>query len=213
MSATYVRTPRAGRIFTAATLEEAALDQLRRLLSAYGDEVAGQHGMEFPTAPRSYTAAAQLDKWVEDQLPAVVVVSPGTSGRWEMRDGCYSAVFGLVVGVYVSASTQKATHDLVRLWPAAVRACLAQTPSLGGLVTRLEPLAERYDERPAQDRRTLGMGSVAFEARVNEIVNANAGALQAKTPPDDTPWPLVQTTDVQVDRLEDHKPTPSEEPA
>ena len=89
-----------------------------------------------PAPPRSYTCSVQLDRFAEDQLPAVVIVSPGTIGVPELHSGTYDAVYGLVVGVYCSASTDRATHDLVRLWCAALLALPVQSPSLGGVASR-----------------------------------------------------------------------------
>jgi hypothetical protein len=199
---TIQRSPRENPIITASQLEGGALDLLQRLLPAYAQGIAKQQGGDTPAFPRSYTCAAALDKFVEDQLPAVVLHSPGTVGKMEQRDGLYSVVWALVVGVYVSASTDRATHDLARLYAAAVRGCLAQTPSLGGLCSDLVWVDERYDRGLAfEAQRTFVVGTTAWEARVNSVVDAFAGPLTALPVVDAGDWPQVETTSVEIDRL------------
>jgi len=185
-------------------VEAGALGLLVRLLPAYGQALARQLDVAPPEPPHSYTCAAALDRWAEDQLPAVAVASPGiVGGSVEARGGLYSVVFGLVVGVYCSAATERDTHDLARLWAAAVRACMLQSPSLGGTVSDLVWLAESYDELAVEGRRSIAVCSVAFEARSDDVVDAYAGPLVAADPPDTDAWPTVQTTDVQIDATEE----------
>lgn len=198
---TVAASPREGLIVTASALEQATLALLQARLVAYGQAVAAQAGVPAPAPPRSYTAAAGLDRWAEDQLPAVVVVCPGTVGRPELREGTYSAAFGLVLGLYCSAATEGSTHELVRLWCAAARTCLAQAPSLGGLCSDLVLLDESYAELPVDGRRSVAAGTVAWEARVDAISDAYAGPLLGTAPPDNQPWPGVQSTSVAVERL------------
>lgn len=199
MSAT---TPREGRVTSAVKLERAALAKLRALLDTYAAAVAAQLLTDAPAPVRSYTAAATFDRWAEDQLPACVVVSPGViGGSIEQRGGFYSASFGLVVGVAAAVASQSATHDAVRLYAAAVRACLLQGPSLDGLVSELTWIGESYDERPEDDRRSLAAGLVSFEARIDDVIDAYAGPLVGADPPDGDDWPRVQTTDVRLDNL------------
>jgi hypothetical protein len=194
--------PREGVVFSASLLEQAAATLLSGLLPAYGAAVADQLGWSAaPPPPRSYTCSAQLDRFAEDQLPAVVIVSPGTIGPPELHSGTYDAVYGLVVGVYCSGSTDRATHDLVRLWCAAIRACLVQSPSIGGVASDLRFVDESYDQVDIEARRSLGAGVCGFEARVNSVVDANAGPLVGTDPPDDQAWPTVETTEIEIDRL------------
>ena len=189
---TIAAQPREGVVFSAELLEQSCASLLAALLPAYGVAVADQLGWSAaPAPPRSYTCSAQLDRFAEDQLPAVVIVSPGTIGVPELHSGTYDAVYGLVVGVYCSASTDRATHDLVRLWCAALRACLLQSPSLGGVASGLRFVDESYDQVDIEARRSLGAGICGFEARVNAIVDATAGPLTGLDPPDGGPWPTV----------------------
>jgi hypothetical protein len=202
---TTLTAPREGLIISASQVEQATLATLLGRLEAYGAALAAQEALDAPpTPPRSYTCASGFDHWVEDQLPAVVVASPGlVPGSLEPRGGFYSVVFGLVVGVYVSAATEAATHRLVRLWAAAVRACLLQSPALGGLCSELVWLAESYDDRPVDERRSWGVGTCAFEVRVDDVLDTNAGPLVNDDPTNTDPWTTVQTTSVEVDRLDE----------
>lgn len=188
---------------TANDLERACLATLEELLLAYGEAVARQAGDdEPPIAPRSFTCVSAFDRWAEDQLPAIVVESPGMRAV-ELHGGTYDGTFTLRVGAYCSASTELATHELVRLWTAAIRTCLLQTPSLGGLVSSMRLLTESYAEMTVPDRRTIVAGTVELEAVVSEIVSVDAGPLAGVDPPDLAPWPSVLTHEETIERLPD----------
>lgn len=198
----FVASPREGRIFTANDLERAALAVLEERLVAYGNAVARQAGDATPPEPpRSYTCSATFDRWAEDQVPAIVVASPGTVEAPELRGDSYSGLFDLLVGVYVSAATELATHEIVRLWTAAIRACIVQTPSLRGVTSSATFLGESYDVVDIRDRRTYIAGTCAFAVRVDEIVSVTAGPLLATDPPDLEPWTTVETHEETIERL------------
>jgi hypothetical protein len=192
--------PRLGIVRSALQVERGALGVLKQSLGAYLDAVGAQDGLAVPlVGPRSYACVAQLDHFAEEQLPAVIITSPGTLAEPKRRgDGVYEAQYGLAVAAFISTATREATHELVRVWCEAIRACLVQQPSLGGVCDDLTLLAEDYHEQPVIDRRSLAAGIVSFAALVAGIVDAYAGPL----PPND-PFGRVATIDFEIEKIKE----------
>jgi len=129
--------------------------------------------------PRRYTTFNRFDKFPEDQLPCIVVVSPGLQDiPAKTGEGRYRARWTLGVGCVVSASTQEASEELAKVYAAAVRACVLQRPSLGGYTRGAGWLHERYDDLPTTDSRSLAAGQVIFWVEVDAVTNVNAGPTQ-----------------------------------
>lgn len=152
--------------------------ELQRIALGMPDQ-RGSHPL-----PRSYHIAEELDKEAADQLPAIVLVCPGTNGQPPKKDGRgqYRATWMLGVGLFVSANTREATKDLVRFYAAVVRAILVQKPSLGGHAFRTTWLDESYDDNYLfPDTQTISAGQVIFEVEVDNVVTHGAGPV---TPPD-----------------------------
>ena len=89
-----------GRIITGATVERAALQTIRKYAPQYIRETCRQVGRDPLPDPRGYIVASTFDKWPEDQLPVVVVISPGWAGRPRRAgDGRALAPWSLAAGI------------------------------------------------------------------------------------------------------------------
>lgn len=205
-----------GRIVTGADVEQWTLALLRRWLGTYLSEVERQHGLVPPTwqRPRSWTIAPSVDKWPEDQLPAIVLVSTGVSDV-PLKDGRgrYATLWEMGLGCIVSARRQDEAHRLAMHYGAALYTLLVQRPSLDGLAqgTTWEGFAIE-DELDYDDTRSLSIGVAAFSVLVEDTVSANAGPITPETPrdPETDPWedwPRVETTEVAVALTNDPPPT------
>jgi len=151
------------------------------------DDQRGTHPL-----PRSITVVEELNRENADQLPAIVIVSPGLNGQPPKKDGRgqYRATWMLGVGLFVSASTREATKDLVRFYAAVCRGILVQKPSLGGHAFRTTWLDESYDDDfEFTDTQTISAGQVIFETEVDGVVTHGAGPV---TPPDPPTQPGSQ---------------------
>jgi hypothetical protein len=204
------------RLVTASDVEGWMTALLKRWAGTYLAEAERSHGYDVGSLarPRGYVRTPTFDKWNEDQLPTVCVISPGTVGP-PKRDGRgrYRARWAISVGVIVSASTLDATHELAELYVAAFRQLVLQRPSLDGHANGVTWAEERYDELPFDDLRSLGVGQVAFEVEVENVVTSNAGPVTPDDPlePDTDAWPpwaRVRTHDVTVDPVGIDEPMP-----
>ena len=213
-------------IKVADDLEEAVLKTLRDWFPVYIREVELQSPAEpsprnIPQGslplPRSYLTADQVDKEAGNQLPSIVVISPGLSSRHlpqQEGDGTFNVPFNIAVGIFVSADERKHTIRLVRLYTAIVRAIMLQKQSFGGFAGGSYWLDESYDDRfTFMDDQTISAGQVIFEVWVSDVVNRFAGPV---TPPDPntqpgSDWGKADDVYVNVEPVEDvSAPTPLE---
>lgn len=197
-----------GRLVAACDVEDAALAQLETWLPDYLCEVERYHGYapgDLPQ-PRSWLVSSAVEKMPEDQLPAVILASPGlvdaptADGR-----GVYTARWRLVVAVMVNARGNRLALRLARLYALAVRATLTQQQELPELaMRRVDWLDERYRLLDSIDDRTLCISEVEVAAEVADVTTRHAGPLApvmgpgGLDGPDSPEWPTAQTVDIDV---------------
>lgn len=148
-------------------------------------------------APRSWVSSGDIDRWPEEQLPTILLLSTGVSEEPD-RDGSniYRAKFAMGLAVVVSARDREGTDELAKLYTAACRAILLHHPSLGGLATAVEWVDERYDMLPSRNRRQLAAGQVVFRVAVSNVAKAKVGPI---TPSAVGPEPRVEETEIDVE--------------
>lgn len=194
------------RIVTGADVEGWCIDCLRKWSGTYLAELERQHGVEAGTYQRvrQWVTAPSFDKWPEDQLPAVLLISVGLAEEpLKAGNGAYRARWQMGVACIVSASTQADAHAMAMLYIAAHRAILVQRPSLEGVAQGIVWQDENYDDLPYDDTRSLAAGQAIFTVEVDGVVTTGAGPLVPSDPLQPTtdpypPWPRVQTSDVDV---------------
>jgi hypothetical protein len=198
-----------GRIVTGNDLERATLDLLRDKLPDYIREVERQHG-QTPgqrQPPRGYIVASLFSKWPEDQLPVVVVISPGlTATPRRSGDGRTLARWGLSAGVINSARTIDTTRENALDYVAAIRTLVAQEQTLGGLATAVDWIGEDYIPpfNYGQTRSLFGAQAI-FTVTVDDVVSYGRGPGGPWGPPPDVDdpadaqhWPPVKRAVVTV---------------
>jgi hypothetical protein len=201
------------QIKLADDLENAAIVTLESWWPVYTRELELQASIDTGSLPppKSWLKADQLDRSAADALPAIVVVSPGLSGRNSPRqegDGTFRAFFSIGIGVFVGANTRQNTMRLVRIYTAIARTIMLQKQSLGGFADGTSWLDESYDDNfPFTDDQTLSAGQVIFEVEVAGVVNRYGGPA-AQDPPDPvtqpgSDWPLVESVNATVEIKED----------
>lgn len=206
MTAPYVSE--VGPMVTGRDVELAALATLKRWSSAYLTDAEHKTGRTPGSLPRvrAWTTAPDFEKWPEDQLPCVLLLSPGLAEA-PMMDGAgaYRAQFGLGIAAIVSTARMDETALLAKLYCAALRTCLIQKQSLEGFAAGVTWLDENYDDLPSIDDRSLGAGQAIFAVQVDEVTQRWNGPATPGDPPPDFDAipsdPTVQTvvvTDVPV---------------
>lgn len=205
-----------GAITIGTQLEQAVVDTLGLWFPTYLKEYELQAGLiahntdvcKHPL-PKRIVKADRLDKTIADLLPAIVVVSPGLSGKTlpkQEGDGSMRVFFSIAAGVFVSARTRDETMEAVRVYTAIARTILLQKQSLGGFADGSVWLDESYDDNfPFADRQTISAGQVVFEIEVSGLVNRFDGPKTAE-PVSSQPgsdWPLAEQVMATVERKDD----------
>lgn len=157
--------------------------------------------------PRSWIVAETVDREGTDQLPAIVIVSPGLNGDPPMQegDGTFRAVWTVGIGVFVSAATREDTKKLVRQYGAIIRAIMLQKQSLGGNADGTVWLDESYDDNfNFTDDLTISAGQFICDVEVAGVVDRFAGPV-GEPDPDTQPgseWHTADTVTVDVKKEE-----------
>jgi hypothetical protein len=195
-----------GRIVTGYDVEQAVLAVLQRWSSTYIAELERQHGITACSIARvrGWSLAPSFDKWPEDQVPGVLVVSTGAAAPIRHGDGTYRATWAVELGCVVSAQTQQLSRELAMLMLSAHKAIIVQRPSLEGFADGTRWLAESYTALPFDDTRSLYAASATLAIDVEDVLTSLAGPVTPDNPPADpcapfAPWPTVETVDVEVD--------------
>jgi len=160
--------------------------------------------------PRSWVISEEVDRRGTDQLPTVVVVSPGLNGADPLAegDGNYRASWLLGVGIFASAATREDTRILVRQYAAIIRAIILQKQGLDGsiAVCGIRWMDESYDDNfRFTDEDTISAGQVVFNIEVDGVVHRRVGPTG---PPDPVTqpgmsWSEILTTEIEVIAKED----------
>lgn len=200
-----------GRIVTGADVEAWSWATLRTWISTYLAEVERQSGLVAGSLqrPRGFVTAPSLDKWPEDQLPALLLISVGMSEPpLKQGDGRFRARWEMGLACVVSARREDESRALAMRYMAALRALFVQRPSLDGNAAGTVWLGEQYDQLEYDDARSLTAGLAQFTVEVEDVVSANAGPLRADKPldPDVDPWPAWATAKVVGVTVEGHVP-------
>lgn len=197
-----------GPIIDANQVEEAVRTTLQIWFPTYLRELEIQRGLPAGALPdpRAYVISGDNDREPEDQLPAVVIVSPGLAdSAYQEGDGSFRAPWSVGVGIFTSAKDRESTEKLIRLYCAAARAIMLHKQSLGGFADGTEWIDEDFDEIEFDDTRTIGAGLVELVVTVANVVNRRGGPL---SPPDPvgqpgSNWPLVDEVIVDEEIMEE----------
>ena len=202
-----------GQIISANELETAVIDTLNSWFKTYARELEIQ--LDLPQdalpMPRSFITVDKIDRGNKDQLPSIVVVSPGLAGKAPKQegDGTFTANFSVGVGIFVSGRDDVSTKNLVRWYASIVRAIMLQKQSLGGFTSGgVTWLDESYDDNfQVTDNLTVGAGELVFDISVVGVVNRVGGPPYPIPPDPDTQpgsqWPTANTVEAEVEMMED----------
>lgn len=207
-----------GAIVDGGDVERWTLALLKRWLSTYLAETERQHGIVAGKTPRprGWAIGPSFDKWPEDQVPGILVVSPGTSAA-PIKDGggYYRARWLLDVGALCSTRSQAETRAQAQLYGGAITDLLIQRPSLDDHAHGTLWLGLSYEDLGYDDTRSLSAVRTRFTVEVEQVALANAGPTLPDEPldPDTLPWPPyvdVETVDVVVENTPPPDPIPDE---
>lgn len=172
-----------GPMFTTWTLEESVRTVLAtdtHAMAAYIAEAVRQSdlGDARVERPRSVLIAERATRLAEKQLPALIVVSPGTVGE-PRRDGNGNTqhTWSLVVAAVTQASNERVARQKASILAAAIRSCVTHgLPRTDDRVINVRWLGESSDEVPLDtDQRSRAVSACLFEIDVFPVMNTDYG--------------------------------------
>ena len=201
-----------GRMVSASDVEDAVLAQLQTWLADYLMEVERYHQLEVGSLPmpRSWVVSSEVEKFPEDQLPALILASPGlTEPPLADGRGIYTARWQMTASVMVSVRGNRLALRIARLYALAVRGALLQQQSLPELpARRIDWMDERYRLLDSIDDRTVCISEVEVGVEVSDVLTRQAGPLApgmgpGLPGPQSPTWPVAETADVLVTKTEE----------
>lgn len=173
-----------GRAISDDLVEDAVLDVLKRGLPTYLGEIENQRGLTrgFYQRPKTYEVKSEVEKLPEEQVPMILVVSTGLTGR-PVKDGrgLYRVPWYIGVAGIVSADNKTNTRRMAYRYAAAIRTLLVNFQTLNnaldGSVRGVEWVDGRNNEIPPDGDRTLWLSRQVFEVEVGNVLDQSSGPL------------------------------------
>src|SRR5262252_1941356 len=199
-------------IFDGSVLTRAVIATLKLWYPTYIHELEIQRG--YPTKqippPRTYVERWRFDSYPDEQIPIVVVVSPGMAEAPDYAgDGAVGGWWALGVGVIAAANTEDNSERMAKIYGAAARAILEQKSFLDDSweFNGINVMDESYEDVPdIEQARTMRAAQVICRVRVENMMNKWAGPAYPDPPEEAQPgsnWPDVESVYVDVERLEE----------
>lgn len=163
-----------GPIVNQPAIQQAVVETIDLWIVTYLAEIERQNDLE-PRAiqlPKSYITSddGELNKWPEDQLPAILVMCPGNANDPVERADGYTANFAVNVAAIVSQRDKESTTTMAGYYGAALMALIVQNPSLGGIANGVRWRGGRTDDLAPDDARSIAAAVHVFEVEVENVV-------------------------------------------
>jgi hypothetical protein len=177
-------------------IEAAATATLELWLGAYLDD-AYRRSLDgtTPPYPRSYQNFDVLERWPEQQMPAVLVaVTDATDTR--INGDYYDATYRLEIMLVVAGADYASTRKILRRYQTAVEMCVVQQGDMQGLSQSTKWTGTTTIGAP---KRTQMVGAVTFAVVVENVLRRYS---ELSVPPDPgvppDPLPVIHDIDVEV---------------
>jgi len=185
-------------------------DHLKAWMPVYIQELELQLGRERGKVPvpRSWMIAGELEQLRENQLPGILVRSPGIANLpTHNGEGGYTAAWQLDLTGLISALDQDSTRAVAKLYGAAMRGIIVQKPSVNDFAINTVWTGESYNDLPSPDgERNLTLVTVNCNMIVEDVVNRMGGPRTYPSPDPPQPatqpgsqWPEFETVEVDVE--------------
>lgn len=186
---------RFGTIISADVLEDDMTIYLKKWFDTYAAEVAQQRGDtrgDYPS-PRYWTTTPILtvDTIAQVRYPAVLIVSPGLTGKPMRRgDGSFEASYQIGVCILASTRTEAGSSRSARRLGAAIHTAVMQHPSMDtSYIESVEWADERFTDFLNADQETVASATEIFNITCKGVFNALRGPGPAY--PNPLPEPAV----------------------
>lgn len=199
------QTNQFGNAISGGIVERAVADSLKIWMNTYLGEAERLEGYEPDTLerPLGIVTRSEFEKWPEEQVPVILVVSGGLAEAPIRRtDGSYDAKWGVSIASICSAGDpdgfgQDATRRMSLAYALATRLAIGQHKMLksdtypDGFANGSWWTDESYHDLPSITERAMGAARVTFAIGVDSVMTEYAGPRTPLTDPGIDPgnWP------------------------
>jgi hypothetical protein len=191
-----------GTAWNPGLLEDRVIDALQTWMPSSLHEVCAQDETVPAPAPlpRSYRVFSEENQWPEQQLPAIVVVSPGVVDEpAQAHAGIWRAKWSLEVTAIVKGPDPHRTRRLAQAYWTAMCLSILQRRSLGDPYTAAVLKDAAMTAVPVEKARTLAGATALFHVEVQQMFSSFDGP-KTPEPPDPMPetWPTVSEINIEI---------------
>lgn len=199
-----------GTVFSGVDMEDAVTNHLKAWNLTYLAQAERERGLEPRTLPpiKSFVnVPREPDSWPEDQLPALLIVSTGTTDPFVHGDGWLGTTWNIGLAAIVSAATERRTHELAHWYFMAAVLPMLRNSGLKGngevdYADNVECSAWTYEVIPVERRRTLAAVYGVLQVTVEQVLNLREGPVRPLDDPygDSPEWPDVDRVVIDVEK-------------
>lgn len=210
MSVTLPQQAEIGPIITGGHVERALVDLLKEWLPSYLCECERKVGAEVGSTPwpRGWAITGRdLEKYVSDQLPCVIVMAGGVTTRPRVSgtNGSMTGVWDVDMGIILNAAWGYLSRWYAQLYERAISLVVVQRPLVldDTHIGVVDFAGEGYDELSFPDTRTYSASAGKFTVEVEDFMWRDGGPPPDAQPPSDptvpfVPWTEVRDVDIEV---------------
>ena len=174
-------------------IEDQILANLENWMPTYVAEICRQKSLDFSKVPviKSWVTLHRFRHEPQNQTPAIVVVSGGTSGQpVHNGEGWWRSPFLFGVSAIISTRDPDSSSRMAKLYAAAIRAIMLQQRS-DVMYTDIRWNGESYDQIDVGSPDMLASASVTFEVMMDGLVcsQGTGPSVPSVAPP--APMPVV----------------------
>lgn len=188
-------------VMDADTVEQAVLDTLQAWLPSHLAHQEDRKGYPDGTLPqpKSWPTVSEFDLEVHEQLPAIVIVSSGTTDVSHDR-GAYRTTWRVEVGVAIAGKDEREGRRLAALYLAAVKSSLLQNRTLGGVVEQCRYVGpDDHAVGTAERGGQRAIYATAFAVTVRDSLNERGGPTTPPADPHDPGEPLESPLTAEIE--------------
>lgn len=186
------------QILSADVAQDVMIAHLKKWLPTYLAEVDEQRGFPrgFTSTPKSWQVVPSLDGDLSSQLPAMLIISPGTADRPDkLGDGKFLVTYTVGVISLVKGPDQLAANRIAKRYGSAISACVMQHKSLDtDHVEQITWEGDSYDDVPSSADRTMSSATVHFNVQFKGVLDDRGGPHEPIITPDPNKDPKEDPT-------------------
>lgn len=193
-----------GTIFVARDIEHITEALLQLWFPTYLKEIEDQHGITVGTVlapnPKNYTRRNEYSDLPGEELPKVVIISPGLIGTPIMGgNGQFRAIWRLGIAVATAAETEELAKFYCDVYGAAVREIMLKHGG-GALSARVNWIDEQYSGIPlGNNLQRYRAAALWFGIDVENVATKRGGP----TVPDQDPYTYHTANTVVVTKIKE----------